>query len=207
VFHSNLLFGKMILYSFGEQCRKSTEIFTGRIIQMTAVNERKSEYGDFKTFKIVFKTISFWKGSVCDTISCLAYEGICSSNIFEIGKNYLVYSNLGEINLGSGRSGSIEFDFIRSDIKKLGIRYLFRRPQKLKTDKDLSSIKYSTINLAYSINNREDFKFTSNKNISIHNIFNDIYLTLKNSVFNILVIQHKYLVNLIANEPTAFKSD
>ena len=128
-FYNFSAFGKVILYTFNEQCKKSTEIFTGRVIQLTIENESMYKFGSFKKYKIVFISYRIWKGSVFDTMICFASEGICGANIFELEKKYLVYSENGEISLESGRSRNIEFN--NSDIRKLNIKYLFRNPQKV----------------------------------------------------------------------------
>lgn len=127
-------FGKVINYNFTYQCRKATDIFTGRVIQITVINHRPSGVSDFKTYKITFISDKIWKGSVQDTITCIAGEGFCAGNIFELNKSYLVYSEGGEITLGSGRSGEIESRRVKSDMRRLTFRYLFRRPHKCSAD-------------------------------------------------------------------------
>ncbi len=128
-FYNFSTFSRNISYTFNEQCKKSTEIFTGRVIQVIFEKESKNELGKFKTYKIVFISDKLWKGLVFDTMICFASEGICGPNIFELEKKYLVYSENGEISLGSGRSRNIKYS--NSDIRKLNIKYLFRNPQKV----------------------------------------------------------------------------
>jgi hypothetical protein len=134
-------FGKARQYTFSEQCRKATEIFSGRVIKMTIVSQSKSDYGNFKTFQIVFITDKVWKGLVQDTMTCMASEGFCPFNTFELGKKCLVYSDSGQIDLESGRSGDLKYDFIKVDTRKLTLRYLFRRPTKLPSDNRLTGIR------------------------------------------------------------------
>jgi len=129
-FQATIGISRIRLYSFNEQCRKATEIFTGRIIQMTVIEESGWGMSTFRTFEIKFVTFNIWKGLISDTMTCIAAEGICSPNIFEVGKTYLIYSTNGSITLGSGRSGEIKSRFVRSDMRKLTLRYLFRRPEK-----------------------------------------------------------------------------
>ncbi len=124
-------YAKVIQYSFNEQCKIATQIFTGRVLNITVVKERNDDWGHFITYEILFVTSKAWKGFVNDTISCIASEGFCSPNIFVLGNSYLVYSTNGRIELGSGRSGNIDFRFVKSDIRNLTIRYLFRRPSKI----------------------------------------------------------------------------
>ncbi len=131
-------YSKVRQYSFNEQCKKATEIFTGHVVRITVLSEQNFEYTTYRTFRIVFVTDKIWKGSVSDTMVCIANEGICSPNIFELDKKFLVYSKNDTITLGSGRSGDMKFDFIRAETRKLSIRYLFRRPEKIIIDKRLT---------------------------------------------------------------------
>jgi hypothetical protein len=124
-------FGMVGRFTFNEQCKKATEIFTGRVVKLTVIKEENSEdRWKFRTFKIQFITDKVWKGTVLDTMTCIAAESFCSPNIYELDKNYLVYSESGQITLGSGRSGDLQLEFIRADLTKLSLRYLFRRPNK-----------------------------------------------------------------------------
>ena len=134
------LFGKIRQFTFNEQCEKATEIFTGRVISLTILKEWFFEQTSFKTYRITFVTDKLWKGSIFDTMTCIAKEGICAQNNFELGKKYLVYSDNGEIDLGAGRSWGIQYYFIKSDMRKLNRRYLFRRPTKKTIDKRMTFI-------------------------------------------------------------------
>lgn len=142
--------GRVKQNTFNEQCKKSTEIYTGRVIQVTIDSQSKSSFGTFRTFKIVFVSDKIWKGLVNDTMTCLASEGICGSNIFEVDKKYLVYSENGKIDLTYGRSGDVEFFYIKPDMRKLYVRYLFRRPKNLSLNKNIEVFNYFNSKIIYT---------------------------------------------------------
>ena len=133
---SNPTFCKVFINSFGKQCRQASEIFIGKVTKLEIMSQDKY----FKQFKIQFVTSKVWKGIVNDTMTCIANEGFCSYNIFSQDKQYLIYSENDTIELGSGRSCDIEFDFTKSDIRGLNIRYIFRRPPIINKDKNMQTL-------------------------------------------------------------------
>lgn len=123
---SSSSWSKNVRNSFSEQCRLSSEIFTGKVIDIKVIQDD----GYNQKYGIKFLVGKKWKGNVFDTIYCTASTGICASNYFVIGVSYLVYSENGEIDLGSGRSLELENHFSKYDRLHLSLRYLFRRPKK-----------------------------------------------------------------------------
>lgn len=127
---STSLIGKVIPYTFNQQCKNASDIFIGQVVSLTVLRSDTFGLSVFEKFEIQFVVKKTWKGTVADTITCIAHEKICSPNIFEKNVTYLVYALNNEIELGTGRSADIRYSYTKKEIRKLNLRYLFRRPKK-----------------------------------------------------------------------------
>jgi hypothetical protein len=187
---SNQTFCKVIQKSFGEQCRKASEIFIGKVTNLEILSQDKY----FKQFRIQFVTSKAWKGVINDTMTCFASESFCSYNRFEFGNEYLIYSQHDTIKLGSGRSGDIGLDFIKSDIRLLNIRYIFRRPPIISKDKNMQTLNCDFYK-SLSLKSEELISSCINK-VSIATLSEFVYFDkcITDEIFAILITRIKSLV-------------
>ena len=159
---SNLTFCKVFPKSFGEQCRDASEIFSGKVTKITMISD-----GNFKRYKVSFIISKMWKGNSIDTLTCVVHESLCSFLVFQLDKKYLVYSENDTINVTRGRSFESGAYREKSEIFKLNIRYLFRRPHKKEMVKNLHSINNAYFDIV--IFTREKFYAILNRKTNMQN--------------------------------------
>jgi hypothetical protein len=159
---SNFAFCKVAQKTFARQCREATEIFTGQVSKITIVSE-----GNYKRYKVKFLTTKIWKGRIMDTVTCAVNEGFCTYINFQLDKNYLVYSENDTIQASSGRSCELGYYWAESDIFKLNVRYLFRRPHKKDNVKNLQTINNAYLDFA--ILTKEKFYAILDRKLNLQN--------------------------------------